>query len=257
MAKTIGPADARLRLKALFLIVDWDKLDVISETLAGESCLLSFVCNGSGTASSEIIDLLGIGATVKAVFFCLVQSADTPRIIQEVRRALGPRSAGAGIAFSVPLAGVTARIFTMFEEAAQDASAQGAGAEMQDVRAAGDKGSSTQEEDRGMKAIEINNGMIISILNRGNSEAFMIKARKAGARGGTVISARGISQEVMKKFFGISVQDEKEIIIILADKDMVVPIMDAVKSDFGPSSKAAGVIFSLPVDRVMSLNALA
>jgi nitrogen regulatory protein PII len=98
--------------------------------------------------------------------------------------------------------------------------------------------------------------MIVSILNQGNSDAFMTHARKAGARGGTVISARGISQELMKKFFGISVQDEKEIIVILADKDTVVPIMDAVKSDFGPSSKAAGVIFSLPVDRVMSLNAL-
>jgi hypothetical protein len=32
--------------------------------------------------------------------------------------------------------------------------------------------------------------------------------------------------------------------------------MEAVKTDFGPSSKAGGVIFSLPVDRVMSLNAL-
>jgi nitrogen regulatory protein PII len=248
MARTIGPGDPRIRLKALFLIVDWDKLNVISETLAGENCLLSFVCNGSGTASSEIIDLLGIGATVKAVFFCLAQSEDTAHIVQEVRRVLGARSAGAGIAFSVPLAGVSARIFTMFEESASLAAAEN--------REAGDRGSST-EEDRGVKAIEINNGMIISILNRGNSDAFMTQARKAGARGGTVISARGISQELMKKFFGISVQDEKEIIIILADKDTVVPIMDAVKSDFGPSSKAAGVIFSLPVDRVMSLNALA
>jgi hypothetical protein len=164
MARTIGPGDPRIRLKALFLIVDWDKLNVISEALVGENCLLSFVCNGSGTASSEIIDLLGIGATVKAVFFCLAQSADTPHIIQEVRRVLGPRSAGAGIAFSVPLAGVSARIFSMFEE-----SASRAAAEKQSGREAG--GSAT-EEDLGMKAIEINNGMIISILNRGNSDAF-------------------------------------------------------------------------------------
>jgi nitrogen regulatory protein PII len=246
MAKKIGPADAGIRLKALFIILDWDKLNVISEALAGEHCLLSFVCNGSGTASSEIIDLLGIGATVKAVFVCLAQSADTPHIIQEVRQALGARSAGAGIAFTVPLAGVTARIFTMFEESARQAGAAQTGNEAR-----------TAQEDQEVQAIEIKNGMIVSILNQGNSDAFMTHARKAGARGGTVISARGISQELMKKFFGISVQDEKEIIIILADKDTVVPIMDAVKADFGPSSKAAGVIFSLPVDRVMSLNALA
>ncbi|WP_010263460.1 P-II family nitrogen regulator [Treponema primitia] len=238
MAKTIGSTDNRIRLKALFLIVDWDKLTVVSEVFAQENCLLSFVSNGSGTASSEIIDLLGIGATEKAVFICLVESTDTAHIIQEVRRAMGARSAGAGIAFSVPLGGVTARILTMFEEAVQRK----------------DDGSNTKEQ--GMKAIEIKNEMIISILNGGNSDAFMTEARKAGARGGTVISARGISQEVMKKFLGMSVQDEKEIIFILADKNTVVPIMDAVKTDFGASSKAAGVIFSLPVDQVMSLNAL-
>jgi nitrogen regulatory protein PII len=248
MARTIGPGDARIRLKALFLVVDWDRLNVITEALVRENCLLSFVCNGSGTASSEIIDLLGIGATVKAVFFCLAQSEDTPHIIQEVRQALGARSAGAGIAFSVPLGGVSARIFAMFEESALRAAAE----QPRGLEAEG----SAAEEERDVKAIAINNGVIISILNRGNSDAFMTQARKAGARGGTVISARGISQELMKKFFGISVQDEKEIIIILADKDTVVPIMEAVKSDFGPSSRAAGVIFSLPVDRVMSLNAL-
>jgi nitrogen regulatory protein PII len=114
--------------------------------------------------------------------------------------------------------------------------------------------SNTQEDQ--MKAIEIKNEMIISILNNGNSDAFMTEARKAGARGGTVISARGISQEAMKKFLGMSVQDEKEIIFILADKEKAVPIMDAVKTEFGTASKAAGVIFSLPVDQVMSLNAL-
>ncbi|MFP3041285.1 hypothetical protein LQZ19_05630 [Treponema primitia] len=239
MAKTIGSTDNHVRLKALFLIVDWDKLNVVSEVFAKENCLLSFVSNGSGTASSEIIDLLGIGSTEKAVFICLVESMDTPHIIQEVRRAMGARSAGAGIAFSIPLGGVTARILTMFEEAVQR----------------GDDASNTKEQ--GMKAIEIKNEMIISILNGGNSDAFMTEARKAGARGGTVISARGISQEVMKKFLGMSVQDEKEIIFILADKNTAVPIMDAVKTDFGASSKAAGVIFSLPVDQVMSLNALA
>jgi nitrogen regulatory protein PII len=215
---------------------------------AKDTCLLSFVSNGRGTASSEIIELLGLGSTEKAVFICLVQSTDTPHIIQKVRYAMGARSAGAGIAFSVPLGGVTARIFTMFEEAVKET---GAVKETQ----TGD-GTSNTKEDQRMNAIEIKNEMIISILNRGNSDAFMAEARKAGARGGTIISARGISQEVIKKFFGISVQDEKEIIFILADKDKAVPIMQAVNSDFGAASKAAGMIFSLPVDQVMSLNAL-
>ena len=240
MVKTIGAKDTRIRLKALFLIVDWDKLNAVSEVFTQESCVLSFVSNARGTASSEIINLLGIGATDKAVFFSLVQSTDTPHIIQRVRQVMGTGGAGAGIAFSVPLGGLTARVFTLFEEVALQV---------------GD--TSNTKEGAAMNAIEIKNQMIISILNHGNSDAFMTEARKAGARGGTVISARGISQEVMKKFFGISVQDEKEIIFILADKDTAVPIMQAVNANFGAASQAAGVIFSLPVDQVMSLNALA
>ncbi|GHV33851.1 hypothetical protein AGMMS4952_26150 [Spirochaetia bacterium] len=248
MAKTITATRDQIRLKALFLIVDWDKLGVISEIFAGEKCLLSFVSNGRGTASSEIINLLGIGATDKAVFFSLVQSTETPRIIQGVRQAMGAGHAGAGIAFSIPLGGVTARLFTMFEEAVKETEA---------AKEAGAVKETNTKEDKTMNnAIEIKNEMIISIQNRGNSDAFMTAARKAGARGGTVISARGISQEVMKKFVGITVQDEKEIIFILADKDTVVPIMEAVRLNFGTTSKAAGVIFSLPVDQVMSLNAL-
>jgi nitrogen regulatory protein PII len=230
------------RLKAVFLIVDWDKLHTVTKVFEKEQCLLSYVSKGSGTANSEILSMLGIGATDKAVFLCVAPATDTHRLVLQVQRTMGAGSVGAGIAFSVPLGGVSARIFTMFEDAARAA----------DVNTTQDRA----KETKAMDVIEIKNELIISILNRGNSDAFMAEARKAGARGGTVINSRGISQEVMKNFLNISVQEEKEIILILADKDKSADIMGAVKTDFGSSSKAAGVIFSLPVDRVTSLNAL-
>ena len=242
--KTITAADDNIRLKALLLIVDWARVHAVSDVFANENCPLSFVSKGEGTASSDIINLLGIGATDKAVFLSLVQSTETPRLIRAVREVMGAGSAGAGIAFSIPLRQASARIYSMFEQAAQEAASAGA------------QNKTSVEEERTMKGIEIKNEMIISILNRGNSDAFMTEARKAGARGGTVISARGISQNVIKKFFKLSVQDEKEIIFILADKEQSLTIMNAVKTDFGTESKAGGVIFSLPVDQVMSLNAL-
>ncbi|GMO25422.1 MAG: P-II family nitrogen regulator [Termitinemataceae bacterium] len=244
ISKTITAADSGIRLKALFVIADWAKIHVISDVFAQESCLLSFVSKGDGTASSEITDLLGLGSSEKAVFTGIVQAGQTPRIIQGVRKVMGAGTTGAGIAFTIPLSGITARIFSMFEENAVNSN------EMFP------SGQEKSEENKKMIGIEIKNEMIISILNRGNSDAFMTEARKAGARGGTVISARGISQNVIKKFFKMSVQDEKEIIFILAEKGQSADIMNAVKIDFGAESKAAGVIFSLPVDRVMSLNAL-
>jgi nitrogen regulatory protein PII len=96
--------------------------------------------------------------------------------------------------------------------------------------------------------------VIISVVNQGYSDEFMAVAREAGAGGGTVVNARGIAHQGPVKFFGISVQDEKEIIAILSTRERKAPIMQAVSQAFGISSQAEGIIFSLPVDSVEGLD---
>jgi nitrogen regulatory protein PII-like uncharacterized protein len=82
----------------------------------------------------------------------------------------------------------------------------------------------------------------------------MTVAREAGATGGTVINARGLSHEGPIKFFGVSLQDEREIIIILTRREQKAAIMQAVSQNYGITTKAGGIIFSLPVDRIMGLS---
>jgi nitrogen regulatory protein PII len=101
---------------------------------------------------------------------------------------------------------------------------------------------------------EIKHDLIIAIINHGYSDEFMTTAREAGATGGTALSARGLAHEGPVKFFGVSVQDEKEIIIILTSREKKVPIMQAVSQVYGIASKAEGIIFSLPVDSVLGLS---
>jgi hypothetical protein len=96
--------------------------------------------------------------------------------------------------------------------------------------------------------------LILSVVNQGYSDEFMALAREAGASGGTVVNARGIVHQGPVKFFGISVQDEKEIIAILSTRERKAPIMQAVSQAFGISSQAEGIIFSLPVDSVAGLD---
>ena len=50
--------------------------------------------------------------------------------------------------------------------------------------------------------------LIISIFNRGYSDTVMDAAKKAGARGGTVLNARGTGSHEVEKFFGITIQPE-------------------------------------------------
>jgi len=70
----------------------------------------------------------------------------------------------------------------------------------------------------------------------------------------STLNARGQAHEGAVKFFGVSVQDEKEIILILTSKEKKVPIMRAVCEAHGLNSKAQGIVFSLPVDDVLGLS---
>ncbi|MDR1221150.1 MAG: hypothetical protein LBK73_16315 [Treponema sp.] len=245
--------------KLLFLIIDWDKIKVISEVFEKDYSNFVFMSKARGTATSEILDILGVGSTDKALILCLVEGASTPVIIKVARRKTGVRNTGAGIAFTVPLSGINAPIMDLFlktravVESAETVETAETGKKKEKKEDAlmetTDKGEKMEA-----KPVEIKNNVIISILNNGYSDEFMKTAREAGARGGTVISARGLSSQKTKRFLGISIQDEKEIIIMLTDRENSLDIMQAVSAAYGASSKAEGIVFSLPADQVMSLN---
>ena len=57
--------------------------------------------------------------------------------------------------------------------------------------------------------------LIITIINRGFSEDVVDAAKSAGAQGGTVLHARGTGVHEAEKFFGISIQPEKEMVLTL------------------------------------------
>ena len=99
------------------------------------------------------------------------------------------------------------------------------------------------------------NQLIVVIINDGYEEEVMSAARLAGARGGTIISARGTAQEKdLVKFLGISLHPEKEIILILTSEDLRDNIMEAIKKSAGLATKGAGILFSLPVDSVLGVS---
>ncbi|MDR3248948.1 MAG: hypothetical protein LBT39_09205 [Treponema sp.] len=233
------------RLKLIIFIIDWNKIQLLSEIFEGEHVRFHFISKGKGTASSDILDLLGIGASDKAVVFCLEQEILAPILLKEVRQKVGRRSPGAGIAFSIPLSGINTPILRVFKESilknekiALDSQAAGAGA---------------SKRGEPMKS-EITNDLILAIINQGYSDEFMTAAREAGAVGGTVLNARGLAHEGPVKFFGVSVQDEKEIVLILSSREKKVPIMQAVSQTCGITTKAGGIVFALPVDQVMGMS---
>ena len=96
--------------------------------------------------------------------------------------------------------------------------------------------------------------MIMSFVNQGFSDDVMSAAKPAGASGGTVFHSRRVENEQTLQFWGISIQPEREIVLILAPKENKTAIMRAISEKCGVGSDAHGVVISLPVDDVAGLN---
>ena len=99
-----------------------------------------------------------------------------------------------------------------------------------------------------------NHEVIFAIVNSGFAEEAMDVAREQGARGGTILNARGVAREKEATFFGITVHAEKEILMMVVEKDIRDKVLNALYSRMGMANKAQGIAFSLPVSDVTGLT---
>jgi nitrogen regulatory protein PII len=91
--------------------------------------------------------------------------------------------------------------------------------------------------------------LLVCIVNAGFSQNVMEAARAAGARGGTIIRGRGSANPEAEEFFNISIQPDKEVVLILVTNEMKDAVMTAVFKNSGLSTDGQGIAFSLPVER--------
>ena len=96
--------------------------------------------------------------------------------------------------------------------------------------------------------------VIFCIVNEGFSEVVMEAARRGGARGGTVLRARGTANVDAEKFFGVSVSPQKEIVMIVCDAAARNDILHALYSTCGLDTPGHGIAFAMPVDAVVGLK---
>lgn len=96
--------------------------------------------------------------------------------------------------------------------------------------------------------------LIMCIVNSGFSDEVMTAARAVGARGGTVINARGTAREEAMKRFNISIHPEKEIVMIISNADIKDDILSAINNKVGLQTPGQGIIFSLPVSHAAGLQ---
>ena len=95
--------------------------------------------------------------------------------------------------------------------------------------------------------------VIFAIVNAGFAEEAMEVARANGARGGTIINARGVAKEKEAAFFGITLHADKEMLMLVVEKNIRDNILNALYKEMGMDKKAQGITFSLPVSEAAGL----
>ena len=95
--------------------------------------------------------------------------------------------------------------------------------------------------------------VIFAIVNSGYAEDVMDIAREQGVRGGTILNARGVVKEEAAAFFGITLHQEKEILMMVVEKSIRDNVLNAIYKQMGMAKKARGIAFSLPVSDVAGL----
>ena len=98
-----------------------------------------------------------------------------------------------------------------------------------------------------------NHEVIFAIVNSGFAEDVMDVARELGVRGGTILNARGVVKEDAAAFFGITLHQDKEILMMVVDKSLRDTVLNAIYKQMGMAKKAKGIAFSLPVSDVAGL----
>ena len=196
----------------------------------GVTSVLTQLCNGTATEST--ISLMGIEKTEKVMLSSMVREEGLGDIIKGLLVEMDIGSAGNGISVVIPVDSIGGR--SSLNELVGEEPLQ-------------------KKENENMSA-ESKIVLIIAIVDKGNTDTVMDAAREAGAKGGTVVRAKGTGAEIAK-FFGVSISEEKEMVYIVTRRDNRDGIMKAIMDKAGAGTDAHGILFSLPIDSVVGLKA--
>ena len=219
-----------LNLEMLLVITDRSENETYVKLLRSHEIHLTLVALGRGTASKEILDMFTLEETEKAVLISASTSDKVSAVAKALHREFLLHKPGAGIALTIPLdaIGGTSTAHYLADETA------------------------VERKEYAMNTEE-SFDLIFVVTNEGYSSLAMDAAREKGATGGTVIHARGVGMEQAKKFFGICISEEKEILLIACRSGCRNQIMQAVIDGAGLDTKARSLVFSVPISSVAGL----
>lgn len=183
-----------------------------------------------GAARSKTLSLLGIEESEKTVILSLAGGDNARGLLKGLTRDLYLDMPDRGIAITCPLSSIGANAL---ETLVHGEINEKEGTDM-----------NTEKE------------LIVIIANRSATDLVIDAAREGGAVGGTVINAKGTASAGSATFMGITIAQEKEVILIVAKKEDRTSIMRSVVTNAGRNTPAESVVFALPISDAAGFRSL-
>ena len=216
-------------IKLIMTIVERSQGNEIAKLYNDFQVTWHYHCVGMGTASSELLNVFGFGTTERDIILSFGLEENVNRLMYDLNNELRGSVNAKGIIFSMPIVGISGIIAKLLY--------------------------GKQEEEGRKEVVEMGqnatHSLIFVTVNVGFTEEVMETAKKAGAKGGTVIHSRFMGTEEAEQFYGITLQDEKEIITIVTSTKNRNDIVNSIAQNHGMHTKAQGITFVLPIEQVV------
>ena len=186
---------------------------------------------GNGTATPSQLGVLGLDASEKALIAAMAQGSEINTFFKQAKREMMIDVPGNGVMMSVPIKSV------------------GGGRALAYM-------TNGKELDTDKPSLDFTHELIVVVMNSGYTEDVMDAARAEGAGGGTVLHAKGTGAKLANRFFGVSLAEEKEVLLIAESSQRKTAIMRAIAEKMGPTTPAGAIAFSVPISEIAGIRNL-
>jgi nitrogen regulatory protein PII len=224
------------KIKLLITIMNLGKGKHAVDLYASEHFNFNYQCLGKGTASSKILDYLGIGETEKDIVLTLIPDYKIKDVMEKAADRFKLKNPGHGIIFTVPLSGISSQIPQVL------------------CKTEGSDKNEPEKKEKIKMETSSQHDLIVTIVNSGYTDVVMDAARSQGATGGTIVHGRRISHDESSNLFGVAIEPEKDIVAIITPRSLKQKIMQAINHEAGLGTECRGVLFSMPVDDLMGIS---
>ncbi len=225
------------KLKLMHVVCNRNKIDKVIKILKNNQSNFQYIMYGKGGASEEICSRIGgMCGNDKSIVVGVIQEDVVNKVFESLIKKLKIGVAGSGVLFTTSINDLIGTYTYRF--------------------LANDLGVAKMEEENKSKSnIKLEKGydLIYVIVNADYSELAIETSREAGAKGATIINAKGSGSPEANLLLGISIKPEKEVVMILVENEIKEEVMKKIAEKVGLSSEGQGIIFSQKVDYAYGL----